>query len=64
MDILESSEVKLSAVKGENVGKVDRKFQVVLKRNPGFALLWQYTKCSTEKILTLVWTSLPENFIC
>jgi hypothetical protein len=37
MDILENAEVKLSAVRGETGEKVYRKFQAVLKRNPGYS---------------------------
>jgi hypothetical protein len=37
MDILENAEVKLSAVLGETSKKVYRKFQAVLKRNPGYS---------------------------
>jgi hypothetical protein len=61
VDILENAEVKLSAVSGETGKKVYRMFKAVLKRNK---LLWQYAKSSTEKMLTLLRTSLLENFIC
>jgi hypothetical protein len=37
MDILENAEVKLSAIRGETGDKDYRKFQAVLKRNPGYS---------------------------
>jgi hypothetical protein len=37
MDILDDAEVKLSAVRGETGEKIYRKFQAVLKRNPGYS---------------------------
>jgi hypothetical protein len=37
MDILENAEVKLSAIRGETDDKDYRKFQAVLKRNPGYS---------------------------
>jgi hypothetical protein len=56
MDILENAEVKLSAVRGETGEKVYRKFQAVLKRNPGYS-----TFMSVCKILDREDTDAPED---
>jgi hypothetical protein len=37
MGILANAEVKLIAVRGETDGKVCRKYQAALKRNPGYS---------------------------
>jgi hypothetical protein len=62
IDILENEDT-LSAVRGETGEKVYRKFQAVFKGIQVIPLLWLYAKSSTEKILTLLKTSLLENFM-
>jgi hypothetical protein len=56
MGILENAEVKLSAVRGETGEKDYRKFQAILKRNPGYS-----TFMAVLKILDGVDTDLPED---
>jgi hypothetical protein len=56
MDILENAEVKLSAVRGDIGEKVVRKFQAVLKRNPGYS-----TFMAVHKILDGDDTDPPDD---
>jgi hypothetical protein len=53
-DILKNAIVELSVIWGVIGEKIYRKFQAVLKRNPGRSTLRQYTKSSMEKTLTLL----------
>jgi hypothetical protein len=56
IDILENAEVKLGAVRGEIGDKIYRKFQAVLKKNPGYSTFM--TVC---KILDTEDTDPPED---
>jgi hypothetical protein len=56
MDILENAEVKLNAVQRETGEKVYRKFQAVLKMNPGYS-----TSMSVHKILDREDTDPPKD---
>jgi hypothetical protein len=53
---LENAEVKLSAERGETGEKVYRKFQAVLKRNPGYS-----TFMAARKIFDGEDTETPED---